>query len=119
MRILLFIAALTGASVHAQTCASEEGLKAIVANYFKAVEAHNPSALATTTKVRITENAVEIKPGEGFFKTGGKAQLRRTIIDTGTCSTLTQAVPRRGAGGKTGPILTAAVPAEIGGGQRE
>ena len=66
MKALVLIAALTGASVQAQTCA-REGLKAIAANYFTAVETHKLSALATTANVRVTENAAEIKAGEGFW----------------------------------------------------
>ncbi len=89
-------------SVQAQNC-TRDSLKATVANYFKAVETHTMSALPTPTNVRITENAVEIKPGEGFFKTGGKVQLQRTIVDTGKCSTLTQAVVNESAG----PVLMA------------
>jgi hypothetical protein len=106
MKALLLIAALAGASVQAQTC-TREGLKVIAANYFTAVETHKLSVLATTANVRITENAAEIKPGEGFFKTGGKAQLQRTIVDTGKCSTLTQAVTEEIAGGKSSPVLMA------------
>ncbi len=110
MKALVFIAALTCApmcmSLQAQTC-TRDGLKAIAANYFKAVETHNLPALATTADVRITENAVEIKPGEGFIKTGGKARLERTIVDTGKCSTLTQAVADETVSGKTSPVLMA------------
>jgi hypothetical protein len=76
-------------------------------SYFKAVETHSASSLATAANIRITENAAEIKLGEGFFKTGGKAQLQRTIVDTGQCSTLTQAVVDETSGGKTGPVLMA------------
>ena len=108
MKALVPIAALTGASVHAQTCA-REGLKTVVANYFKAVETHQFPALATTANVRITENAAEIKPGEGFFKTGGKAQLQRTIVDTAKCSTLSQAVMEETVGGSAGPAKTGPV----------
>jgi len=101
-------------SAHAQTPAqncTRENLKATAANYFKAVETHTMPALPTTSNLRITENAAEIKPGEGFFKTGGKVQLQRTIVDTGKCSTLTQAVVDESAGGpgpaKTGQVLMA------------
>jgi hypothetical protein len=85
MKALLLIAALTGVSAQAQTC-SREALKSIAANYFTAVETHKVSALATTATVRITENAAEIKPDGGFFKTGGKAQLQRTIVDTASAA---------------------------------
>jgi hypothetical protein len=99
LKQLVFVAAVATLSVsaHAQSC-TRDNLKATVANYFKAVETHTAPALPTAANVRITENAAEIKPGEGFFKTGGKAQLQRTIVDTGKCSTLTQAVVDEGAG---------------------
>ena len=96
--------AAVAASGQAQNC-TRDALKATAANYFKAVETHTMSALPTTANVRITENAAEIKPGEGFFKTGGKAQMQRTIVDLGTCSTLTQAVVDETATGKSGPVL--------------
>lgn len=93
MRNLTIASVLAAAafSAHAQSC-TRDSLNAMAANYFKAVETHSMSALPTAANLRITENAAEIKPGEGFFKTGGKAQLQRTIVDTGRCSTLTQAV---------------------------
>lgn len=106
----LAVVAALSASAHAQTQAqscTRDNLKATVADYFKAVEAHTMSALPMAANVRITENAAEIKPGDGFVKTGGKAQLQRTIVDTGKCSTLTQAVVDESAGGKTGPVLMA------------
>src|SRR5204863_8546676 len=82
---------ITAIPVQAQTC-TRDGLKAIVANYFKAVETHNMSALETAPNLRITQNGSEIKPGEGFFKTGGKSQFQRTLIDTERCGTVTQAI---------------------------
>jgi hypothetical protein len=82
---------ITAIPALAQTC-TRDGLKAIVANYFKAFETHNMSALETAPNLRITQNGSEIKLGEGFFKTGGKSQFQRTLIDTERCGTLTQAV---------------------------
>jgi len=82
---------ITAIPAQAQTC-TRDGLKAIVANYFKAVETHNMSALETAPNLRITQNGSEIKLGEGFFKTGGKSQFQRTLIDTERCGTVTQAI---------------------------
>jgi len=105
---------ITAIPAQAQTC-TRDGLKAIVANYFKAVETHNMSALETAPNLRITQNGSEIKLGEGFFKTAGKSQFQRTLIDTERCGTLTQAVidetpdpnapapAGRGARGAAGP----------------
>ena len=106
---------ITAIPVQAQTC-TRDGLKAIVANYFKAVETHNMSALETAPNLRITQNGSEIKLGEGFFKTGGKSQFQRTLIDTDRCVNLKLAIiddtadpiapapaGRGGAGGAAGP----------------
>jgi hypothetical protein len=105
LAVIIGTAALAAAG-QAQEC-SRDALKAMAANYFRAVETHSMPALPTAANVRITENAVEIKPGEGLFKTGGKAQLQRTIVDTGRCSTLTQAVMDETVAGKTAPALMA------------
>jgi hypothetical protein len=112
----------------AQTC-TREGLKAIVANYFKAVETKDMSALETAPNLRITQNGAEIRLGEGFFKTGGKLQFQRSLIDTERCGTLTQAVidetpdpnapapaGRGGARGAAGPRGAAPGAAGPGGG---
>jgi len=107
-RSAIFVAAvvLYGASAEAQTC-TRAALNATAASYFKAVETDDMSALQTAPTVRITENAAEVKKGEGFFKTGGKALFTRTIIDTGTCSTLTQAVVEETNGGTASQVLLA------------
>jgi len=108
MKNLTLVVALAAAtSLQAQNC-TRDALKAMAANYFKAVESHSLSALPTAANVRVTENAAEIKLGEGFFKTGGKAQLQRTIVDTGQCSTLTQAVVDETVAGESGPVLMVA-----------
>lgn len=103
---LAVVIAAAASSGEAQDC-SRDALKAMAANYFKAVETHNMLALPTAATVRITENAVEIKPGDGLFKTGGKAQLQRTIVDTARCSTMTQAVMDETVGDKSGQALMA------------
>ena len=102
---------ITAIPAQAQTC-TRDGLKAIVANYFKAVETHNMSALETAPNLRITQNGSEIKLGEGFFKTGGKSQFQRTLIDTERCGTLTQAIIDET------PDPNAPAPAGRGGGAR-
>lgn len=102
---------ITTIPAQAQTC-TRDSLKAIVANYFKAVETHNMSALETAPNLRITQNGAEIKPGEGFFKTGGKSQFQRTLYDTERCGTVTQAVIDET------PDPNAPAPAGRGGGAR-
>ena len=102
---------ITANPAQAQTC-TRDGLKAIVANYFKAVATHNMSALETAPNLRITQNGSEIKLGEGFFKTGGRSQFQRTLIDTERCGTLTQAIVDET------PDPNAPAPAGRGGGAR-
>ncbi len=90
---LVVIAALAAMSLpaQAQSC-TRDGLKAMIANYFKAVETHDISALPTAANLRITENGQVMKPGEGFFKSGGAVHLERDLIDTERCGTVTEAV---------------------------
>ena len=95
-----------GRSAQAQTC-TRDNLKTFIANYFKAVETHDLSALPTATSLRITENGVETKPGEGFVKTGGKATLLRSLIDTEQCGTVTQALVDETINGTTDPTIVA------------
>jgi hypothetical protein len=79
----------------AQTC-TRDSLKANVATYFTAVETHQMSVIATAPNLRITQNGLEIKPGDGFFKTGGKVQFQRHLLDTERCGTVTQIINRKG-----------------------
>lgn len=99
-RQLTILAALAVAcvSARAQNC-TRDGLKAVIADYFKAVETHDISALPTAGNLRITENGVEIKAGDGFFKTGGKSHFERSLVDTQRCGTVTEAVTDETVGG--------------------
>ncbi len=78
-------------SAQAQSC-TRDGLKIMIADYFKAVQTHDMSALPTATTLRITENGQEIKPGEGIVKGGGAVHLERDLIDTERCGTVTEAI---------------------------
>src|SRR5262245_52352317 len=93
MKKLVLILALMSIAVsaQAQTC-TRESLKSLIDSYFKAAETHNMSALPTAANLRITENGKDMKPGEGFLSSGGKVQLRRDVIDTERCATVTEAV---------------------------
>ena len=92
------IGAIFAVSAVAQGC-TREGLKAVIASYFKAVETHDASALATSADLRITENGQMIKPGEGLFQSGGKTRMQRSFFDTERCGTVTEAVIEETAGG--------------------
>jgi hypothetical protein len=90
----------------AQTC-SRDSLRLVIATYFKAVEAHDMSVMAAAPNLRITENGVDIKRGDGFFRSGGRAQLQRSLLDTERCGTLTQAVIDETIDGAVVPVILA------------
>jgi hypothetical protein len=71
---------------------SRAALKGMIADYFKAVDTHNFSALPTAATVRITENGVVMQPGTGYFQSGGAVHLERDLIDTQRCGTVSEAV---------------------------
>ncbi len=80
---LALLAALAAVSVsaRAQNC-TRDGLKAVIASYFKAVETHDMSALPAAPDLRITENGQQIKAGERFFKSGGSLCPTSTFSST-------------------------------------
>ena len=98
--------ALMAIPAQAQTC-TRDNLKSFIANYFKAVETHDVAALPTAPNVRITENGVETKLGDGFVKTGGKATILRSLLDTERCGTVTQALVDETINGETAPTIVA------------
>jgi hypothetical protein len=98
--------ALTAIPAQAQNCTRDD-LKTFIANYFKAVETHDLSVLPTASNLRITENGVETRPGEGFVKTGGKATPLRSLIDTERCGTMTQALVDETINGAVEPTIVA------------
>ena len=98
--------ALTAIPAPAQTC-TRDYLKTFVANYFKAVETHDLSVLPTASHLRMTENGVETRPGDGFVKTGGKATFLRSLIDTEQCGTVTQALVDETSNGAVEPTIVA------------
>jgi hypothetical protein len=110
LRASIVAVALAGLSipapVQAQTC-TRDNLKTFIANYFKAVETHSMSALPTAPTLRITENGVETKAGDGLVKTGGKATILRSLIDTERCGTVTQALVDETINGVTEPTILA------------
>ena len=94
--LVAFLTASGGAqSAHAQTIPSgctREALQGLVDRYFAALEAHDPFRLPLAVNVRTTENGVATAVGEGIWRTAGKALLKRSLIDTRKCGTLTNAV---------------------------
>lgn len=83
--------AVVAVPARAEHC-SRASLKGMIADYFKAVDTHDMSALPTAASVRITENGVVMQPGTGFFQSGGAVLLERDLIDTQRCGTVSEAV---------------------------
>jgi hypothetical protein len=78
--IALFSAGAVSANA-AQSC-DRECLRGIMTKYLDAVIAHNPGTLPLSNKVRATENAVDVKLGEGIWKTATKlTPYRMDIMD--------------------------------------
>ncbi len=71
---------------------TRDNLKGLANRYFESIAAHDPSKMPLAANVKYTENGVEIKPGEGLWKTAGKVLMTRHLIDTYKCGTHTQAV---------------------------
>jgi hypothetical protein len=67
-------------------------LDATINSYFDSLQAHSVSSLALARDVKFTENGVQLEPGEGFWKSAGEVVLARDVLDTQTCSTVTQAL---------------------------
>ncbi len=90
--IATFAAALGTSAIPARADCSRASLKSMIGDYFKAVDAHDMSALPTAAGVRITENGVVMQPGTGLFQSGGKVLLERDLIDSQRCGTVSEAV---------------------------
>ncbi len=60
-----------------------ECLRGFVTQYLNAMVAHNPAMLPVSGSVRVTEDAVTMKLGEGLWKTAtGIGSYRQDILDT-------------------------------------
>lgn len=90
--VLLTIFFVVWGSSSASAQCTREGLKGFIEKYFAALEAHNASSLPLASTMKFTENGKELAVGKGFWETGGKPLLKRSLIDTQKCGTHTQAV---------------------------
>jgi hypothetical protein len=69
-----------------------ESLNATIDSYFAALQAHDASALPLAADVTFTEDGVARNTSEGFWQTAGAVVFSRDVLDTETCSTVTQAL---------------------------
>ena len=75
---------------------TREILKATVDKYFEALEAHDPSSLPLSSKVRYTENGEQVEVGERLWKTAGALKFKRSAFDTETCNSITESAIAEG-----------------------
>jgi len=79
LKIGLFV--MAGVMAHAADC-DRACLRGVVTQYLDAMVAHNPAAAPVAAKVRFTEDAVEMKLGEGLWKGASKLRgYRQDILD--------------------------------------
>ena len=83
MRRILILLAACAVLASAQTAdCNRDCLRGVVTQYLDALVAHNPGAAPLDPKVRFTEDTVEIKPGEGLWKTASRiTAYRQDILD--------------------------------------
>jgi len=83
MRRILILAAACAVVASAQTpSCNRDCLRGFITDYLGALITHNPKAVALDPEVRFTEDTVEIKPGEGLWKTAtGITAYRQDILD--------------------------------------
>ncbi|HEY4362079.1 MAG TPA: hypothetical protein VGN17_13970 [Bryobacteraceae bacterium] len=83
MKVFLPVAAfaLLGTMAHAADC-DRACLAGVLTQYLDAMVAHNPAAAPVAAKVRFTEDAVEMKLGQGLWKNASKLRgYRQDILD--------------------------------------
>lgn len=94
---LLLQASAALAQVYKYTPACDRAcLTGFMDKYLEAQAAHRVAALPLAKTARLTENGVEIKPGEGFFRTAGEPTYRLDIADPEMGGVASQLVVREG-----------------------
>jgi hypothetical protein len=79
--IVLFAVALAAQTKSPAPDCGRKCLATMLDKYFDSVAKHKSSELPASSNVRVTENAVEIKFGEGLWQHGGPAKFRIDAID--------------------------------------
>src|SRR5437773_1541996 len=79
--VFLFATPRPAAAQNAAAC-DRECLRGFINRYLNALAAHQPGDVPAAPKLRFTEDTVEMKLGEGLWKTAGKLDpYRLDIID--------------------------------------
>jgi len=78
-----FAALFVVTSAHAAGDCDRQCLKAITHQYLKALVEHAPGSALLADNIRYTENAVDMAPGNGLWKTATKlGEFQRVYVDT-------------------------------------
>jgi len=102
--LILALCAPRALDAQAKPSCDRTCLKGVMTKYLDSLVAHDPKKAPLAANARVTEDAKEIKPGEGFWKTASKLRPFRTdFLDPQTGTAGVQAVIEEG--GK--PILFA------------
>lgn len=92
LRKPLTLATLLLASSTTFAACDRDSLNATIDSYFAALHAHDASSLSLASDVKFTEDGVTLQPSEGLWQTAGAVVFSRDVLDTQTCSTVTQAL---------------------------
>ncbi|HEX4275407.1 MAG TPA: hypothetical protein VHZ74_08645 [Bryobacteraceae bacterium] len=80
--LLLALVGMAATSHAATTDCNRACLTGFITQYLDALVAHNPAGLPLSSKVRFTEDTIDMKPGEGLWKAASKIRsYRQDIID--------------------------------------
>jgi hypothetical protein len=81
-----------GSGMAAAMGCTRELLKSTVDTYFTALAAHDSTKAPIAPMAKFTENGMTVQIGEGLWKTAGEAKLKRSALDTMSCSSVTESV---------------------------
>ena len=87
-----------GASPVGQAC-TRKSLENTIDDYYAALASHDPSGLATDANVKYTENGERLEIGQGFWQNAGALKFKRSVLDTETCSSVSESVVVDGSDG--------------------
>ncbi len=81
-KLVLVLLSAAGAGHAASADCDRECLRGFVTQYLDALVAHNPSALPLDSKVRFTEDSVEMHLGDGLWKDASRVRaFRQDVLD--------------------------------------
>lgn len=90
--IVLSVLLVAPAATFAQVACTRDGLQYATDLYLKAQTAGDPSGLPLAKGLAYIENMKEVDIKDGLIHTALKFDFHRTLIDTATCQTFTEAI---------------------------